>query len=359
MQRAVKFISRHIILTQPIVKDELAIYDLFSTWGCFMKGYQIVLGLVAFGGGMSSISLAADNVRGSALMGKTSSDVMMERLYKNDEKYLTIQSVEITEISEEELAMEEVIGKHEMISGVFAGTGPRPRPAPSPIPRRRGTGGGPTPIDPGSPPPIDPGDIDLPEPFPGGGNPGPIGGGGYFPPIGGGFGGGGTSIIIDQIINIGRQIWEIIQANRPQVNYKRDTASAVPTGVVDWTQLQGWSPPVSKAFRATYKNFLGNIVVDFPFRVLYTWGGNAMGKGKFLTNVTIAPKDLRVAWDFKFDASVEIASVTNAGTHDEPVGAIEIMIHWAANSSFKHMEGSESFYVRGDGQFNRVVDSVR
>ena len=159
----------------------------------------------------------------------------------------------------------------------------------------------------------------------------------------------GRRFDLGKIINIGKKLWGIIESNRPVINVTTDTASAMPAGAKDWTDLQQWSPPESKVFRAAYKNGFGSMVVDFSFRVMFTHGGNVKGVGRYLTNVTIVPANLNVAWGYRFSANGTVPSVINVGTHEAPIGGIQLVMQWSVDTTLKHMESSKEFFVRGDG----------
>lgn len=170
-------------------------------------------------------------------------------------------------------------------------------------------------------------------------------------------GGGGLDeslIVLDQIINFGKKIWAIVEANKPVVNYKTDRADAMPAGIQTWQNLETWNAPQAKVYRATYKNLFGMTVVDFAFRVLFTSGGSYKGKGQYLTHVTIVPANLNVAWGYNFDAQATIPSVVNNGTQAEPVAGMELLMNWTVKTVMKHHQSTMSFFVRGDGQFTNL-----
>jgi hypothetical protein len=154
---------------------------------------------------------------------------------------------------------------------------------------------------------------------------------------------------LGSILNLGKQIWDIVEKNRPVANVKTDTASALPKGVTSWQDLAGWQMPKSKVFRVAYQNLYKRNVIDFSFRLLFTYGGNVRGKGKYLTNVTMVPGALNVSWGFTFNAQGVVTSVVNAGTVADPVAAMELLMKWSAVSVMSHVEESVSLYVRGDG----------
>ncbi|MCM2323290.1 MAG: hypothetical protein NDJ90_08500 [Oligoflexia bacterium] len=160
--------------------------------------------------------------------------------------------------------------------------------------------------------------------------------------------------MFEEFVNIGKQAWQIVVNNKPVWAYEQNTATIVPKGVSDWRELQGWSAPQSRTFRLVFENLYGMDVVEFDYRILYTYGGNVNGKGAYLSNVTIVPAKLNVTWGFTFNANVSIPNITNAGSHLNPMAATELQIHWSVDTVLKHMENTDNFYVRGDGAFRQL-----
>jgi hypothetical protein len=160
-----------------------------------------------------------------------------------------------------------------------------------------------------------------------------------------------ANVILDQILNMGKKIWAIIEANRPVVNHRTDVAHALPLGVASATQLENWAMPKAKLFRASYRNGFGSNVVDFKYRVIYTHGGQVNGKGAYLTNVTMIPAELNVAWGYTFQADGAVPSVVNVGSSQSPVAGMSLDMKWKVVTVVKHHEMTQSFFVQGDGVF--------
>ena len=167
-----------------------------------------------------------------------------------------------------------------------------------------------------------------------------------------------ADLILDRIIAIGDKIWKIIEKNKPVVTVTTQNVDLVPSGVRDWTQLQGWKAPQSRVYQTLYKNGYGMNVVEFNYRVIYTYGGNVNGKGQYLARVEIEPAVLNVAWGYKFSAQGEAFNPTNAGTHKKPIAAMELRLNWQVNTVLRHMQESTRFYVRGDGLFQTLSDGT-
>ena len=78
------------------------------------------------------------------------------------------------------------------------------------------------------------------------------------------------------------------------------------------------------------------------------------GKGQYLTNVTVVPTKVKVFWGYDLAAQVNILKITNAGSAENPVGAIQLIVKWTLDSMVAHHERSAVFYMTGDGNFKQV-----
>jgi hypothetical protein len=163
-----------------------------------------------------------------------------------------------------------------------------------------------------------------------------------------------VNVILDNIINIGKKIWTLVDANRAVVNISSDRANALPQGMGNWEAMQEWKTPNSKLFHINYTNFYGMNVVDFTFRLVYTYGGTVNGKGLYLTQIGVLPAELLVRSGYTFNVQASVPSITNAGTLEAPMAAAEVLVNWSLDNYAKHIEGSQSYYVRGDGYFENI-----
>lgn len=163
-----------------------------------------------------------------------------------------------------------------------------------------------------------------------------------------------AELIIDQIINIGKKIWAIVETGRPVVNVQGYTANALPKGLQCWSDLSGWQIPQSKVYRVTYENAYGMNVVDFAYRVSFTAGGSVNGQGKYITNATISPADINVSWGFTFNANAEVPSVFNMGSKEDPVAGMEMDMKWTVDTVMSHVQQAEKFFVGGDNTMKHM-----
>ena len=161
---------------------------------------------------------------------------------------------------------------------------------------------------------------------------------------------GMEDVDIGQIINYGKMLWKFIKDNKPVVSVKTNSANALPKGIKSSYELSGWKGIVNKTYALKYENLFGMTVIDLKFRVSFTYGGSYKGKGMYVTNATIIPALVSVAWGYTFNADVAVNNVLNVGTERAPVGAIDISIRYAIDTVMKHNEEMYTFFVRGDGK---------
>ncbi len=163
-------------------------------------------------------------------------------------------------------------------------------------------------------------------------------------------------IYLDQIINIGKKIWNIVAAGSPVANFKADVAYALPRGVTCWNQLSGWSMPASRTYKVTYKNKFGVEVIQYAYQITFTHGGQFQQQGAYITNASILPAHINVAWGFQFDATAEVPSVFNIGTMQEPVGGMQLMMSWKITNILTHEQKTETFYINGRGDIQKLSE---
>lgn len=154
---------------------------------------------------------------------------------------------------------------------------------------------------------------------------------------------------VQSLITLGQQIWQIVKDGAPTLNFASNSASAVPANAVCAFNLAGWSVPYSRTYKLSYENLFGSSVVDFTYKLIFSYGGSYQGQGAYLANVTIHPVDVQVAWGQNFDASVNIANVLNVGDTENPVAGMEVALEWNVKNAFKNFKSRRIYFVDGNG----------
>lgn len=161
-------------------------------------------------------------------------------------------------------------------------------------------------------------------------------------------------IAVDVISNMGRRVWDLVHFGKPVSWVNTNSAQGLPKGIKCWTDLEGWSWPVSKVYTVNYKNKLGVSIVDYTYRISYNHGGNIDGIGKYLSNVQIVPVNLKVAWGYAFNSRAEVPTVFNVGSKKDPIAGMQVNVRWKVESSLMTNEQSHMFQIGGNNVFKKV-----
>lgn len=159
--------------------------------------------------------------------------------------------------------------------------------------------------------------------------------------------------VLTAIEKIGTRVWKIIEANRPVVHVESKVAHALPRNVSCWMDLENWKVPKVYRYNVTYKNYFGMEVVNFTFRVIYTYGANYEGRGQYLANVSVHPAELDVLWGYTFNSKVEVQRIINLGTKAEPVAGMEMKLAWQISTPMKDSQQTKIFFVTGKGEVSQ------
>ncbi|PRP89742.1 hypothetical protein PROFUN_00084 [Planoprotostelium fungivorum] len=159
-----------------------------------------------------------------------------------------------------------------------------------------------------------------------------------------------AGVDIDQVINIAKSVWNIIEGGRPTLNTSFDYATAVPSGVTEWTELEYWADPVTASYSAWVENIFKVKILELNYTVIAMPMGQYQGKGQYLTNVGIIPTIVRAPWSYTLSASTNVHGIVNVGSKDSPIAALQIDLNWGASWMFKKFTKTEAYYVRGDGK---------
>jgi hypothetical protein len=164
-----------------------------------------------------------------------------------------------------------------------------------------------------------------------------------------------SGVDLSVILNLAKEIWAIIEKNKPVVDIKTDYAVALPQGITSWGQLSGWKAPEGKVYGFYAKNKFGQRTVNVRYLVTRMWGGAYKGKGKYLTGVTIEPLTVDVAWGYKFSmkATAPSEAVGNIGTDEEPLAGLRMKVLWTIETPVKSSTGQSVYWFQGDGVFRQ------
>ncbi|MHB0996931.1 MAG: hypothetical protein ACYC2I_11230 [Elusimicrobiales bacterium] len=163
------------------------------------------------------------------------------------------------------------------------------------------------------------------------------------------------------IINIANKIWGIIKDNAPVTEVETKYAAAVPEGASSPNQLYGWQGPATYEYKIKAKNMYGAETVSVAYKVVFNYGGKFDGKGQYLTGVTIVPGSMNVAWGYKLsmNAFVPDTTITNLGTYEDPLAAMQLKLSTKIASVLKAWDGTSVYHIKGNGEMKEIVSPFK
>lgn len=166
---------------------------------------------------------------------------------------------------------------------------------------------------------------------------------------------GDAAVAIDQIVNIGQKVWDVIKANEAVLNVKHDYANALPKGVRSAEELDGFSDLQARGVRLFGKNLYGATVYDVTLTAVHQYGGSYEGRGKFLETVTLLPSFVDVMWGYTLDVGVTRISAVNHGTSQDPVAGLTMEGLVSVSTVMQKHQQRMIYQFRGDSQSVRTA----
>jgi len=154
---------------------------------------------------------------------------------------------------------------------------------------------------------------------------------------------------LDRIVNLAKKVFDIIKDNQPVIDVTVNYANAVPEEPKYWTHLQDWSAPQKRGYEIYWKNLYGVKVMSIKYMVLYTYGGNYKGVGRYLNGVSVQPLSVKAAWGYALNLTCEAPqmAITNVGKSEEPVASMQLIFNWKGGSMLKKIDERDVYYIRG------------
>jgi hypothetical protein len=176
--------------------------------------------------------------------------------------------------------------------------------------------------------------------------------------IGTALGGIASQVQLSDIITLGEKIWDFIIDNKPTATFQQLQTSVVPSGITSWTQLAGWSKPVSKVYHVAFTDIFGGNAGSFDYRITFIYGGNYKGKGKFIGNISFVPANIQLHTDRSINVTAEMLPPANFGTTDDPVAGADIKITWSSPTTTHYQMNSAEYFVYGTGEIDDLTNGT-
>ena len=115
-------------------------------------------------------------------------------------------------------------------------------------------------------------------------------------------------------------------------------------------QLHGWNPPLVRKYKVETKNYLGMKPVSFEFMLIYSYGGQNEGKGRYITGAQLKPTSVNVKWGYSLDVEFKLQSIVNQGSFENPVAGAVLMLDYKIKTVLQEQSQNKTFYINGAGQ---------
>lgn len=168
----------------------------------------------------------------------------------------------------------------------------------------------------------------------------------------------GVIMVVDKLVAIGEKIMPTIRQGKPVVtNNPMSAVSVIPNVDMKDLALNGmanWTLPKRQAYEVVYKNGLGIDIIKFVYSISFQHNGTYLGKGKYLNGVRVSARNIQVSWGFDLDADSKLIAIANVGTTENVVAGATVEITYTVKNVFKQITNIEAFHVSGDGRVTRV-----
>lgn len=164
----------------------------------------------------------------------------------------------------------------------------------------------------------------------------------------------GVIMMTRQLIALGKEIYEIVEAGRPVVTVESEPVQILPRdeqgATIQAMELSNWNAPKVKKYSVRTRNYLGMTPASFDFMLIYSYGGKYRGKGAYITGAQIKPTSVNVAWGYSLDASFKVQSIMNQGSEANPVAGAVLMIDYRIKTVLMDRTNNASYFINGLGQ---------
>jgi len=165
-------------------------------------------------------------------------------------------------------------------------------------------------------------------------------------------------MVIDQIVAVGKKIWDIVSGGRPVVQTTMDkVVHVLPKTGNEGTafyDMENWGIPKSKDYLVEFQNGFNSSVVTFVYTVFYQGGGTFEGKGQYLTGVNVTATNVEVSWGFDFDATSALVAISNHGSKANPEAGATLQVKYTVKNWLKEISATETVHVMGRGVIQKI-----
>ena len=163
----------------------------------------------------------------------------------------------------------------------------------------------------------------------------------------------GVIMITKELIALGEEIYEIIDAGKPVADINSTPVSVLPKNnkgeAIAAYDLTNWKVPKAKKYKVVTTNYLGMRPASFEFMLIYTYGGDYQGKGKYISSAQIKPTAVNLKWGYDLNVNFSVQSITNQGSTEDPIAGAVLELSYKISNVLQEVQNSKTFYINGLG----------
>ncbi len=161
-----------------------------------------------------------------------------------------------------------------------------------------------------------------------------------------------------ELVALGESIYTLVQKGKPNVTTDFSPINVVPKDAttrqpVDPMDLERSSDPVRRQYVMLVKNILGGTLVEFKYKLMFSYGASYNGKGRFIQNAMIIPVSIWAIYGWDVNASMKLLGITNKGTRENPVAGAHMAIHFNARSVLTNIDATDEISIDGLGRIQK------
>lgn len=164
----------------------------------------------------------------------------------------------------------------------------------------------------------------------------------------------GILMMTKSLIALGKEVYKIVEAGKPVITVSDNTpVSVLPrdgeSNYIDAMGLSSWSAPKVKKYRVKVKNYLGVSAVSLDFMLIFSYGGQYNGSGKYLTGAQIKTTNVDVKWGYNLNVDFKVETIMNQGTDENPLAGVVLSLNYDINTVLQGNKTSKTFFINGLG----------
>lgn len=161
-----------------------------------------------------------------------------------------------------------------------------------------------------------------------------------------------------ELVAFGESLYTLVQKGKPSNKTTYAPISVIPRVAgqdIDIFDTEDWNEtPKKRTYEVVYENGFGAEVVNFRYSVIFSYGGRYNGKGAYITAAQIIPVSVKTLFGYDFSATMKLSGIQNIAKKDDPVAALMMTMQYEISTVFQATLESRTYTVTGLGSIKEI-----